>query len=90
MSIDRTAKLWNPDGTLVRTLRGDSAILGVACSANGQIIATGGMDRFEDQPARPSGQRLQLGNRFLHALQGSRMRHDGVLPLGRGPAVLFR
>jgi WD40 repeat protein len=46
VSGDRTAKLWSRDGKLVRTLQGERPMIGVACSANGQFIATSGTDNF--------------------------------------------
>lgn len=45
-SGDRTAKIWRVDGTLVRTLVGTHPMLGVACSRNGEYIATSGTDNW--------------------------------------------
>ncbi|MBD2325731.1 AAA-like domain-containing protein [Alkalinema sp. FACHB-956] len=45
-SGDRTAKIWRADGTLVRTLVGNHPMLGVACSRNGEYIATSGTDNW--------------------------------------------
>ena len=44
-SDDQTIKLWKPDGTLVKTLRGHHEIVrSVAISPDGQLIASGSGD----------------------------------------------
>ncbi|MBW4693561.1 MAG: TIR domain-containing protein [Lyngbya sp. HA4199-MV5] len=40
-SDDKTVKLWKPDGTLLKTLKGNhSSVLAVSLSPNGQIVAS--------------------------------------------------
>lgn len=46
VSGDRTARVWKSDGTFVRSLQGERSIIGVACSGNGEFIATSGTDNF--------------------------------------------
>jgi dipeptidyl aminopeptidase/acylaminoacyl peptidase len=44
-SEDKTVKLWQPDGTLLQTLKGhSSAVLSVAWNPNSNVIAASGMD----------------------------------------------
>jgi WD40 repeat protein len=44
-SVDRTIKLWQPDGTLVKTLTGhNDEILDLAFSPNGQVLASASGD----------------------------------------------
>ncbi|WP_413167909.1 WD40 repeat domain-containing protein [Capilliphycus salinus ALCB114379] len=45
-SDDNTVKLWDLDGTLVKTLEGhESSVYGVAFSRDGEMIATAGSDK---------------------------------------------
>lgn len=70
-SDDGTVKLWQPDGTLLRTLKGHtSEVWGVAFSRDGQMIASASDDN--------TIKLWQLDGKLLRTLYGHRDEVNGI------------
>ncbi|MDF5723664.1 MAG: hypothetical protein PUP91_25005 [Rhizonema sp. PD37] len=74
-SHDKTVKLWQSDGSLIKTLEGHTKpVLSVSFSPDGQIIASGSQDgtvRLWDRNGNPIGEPIQAHKDTVFSVQFS-------------------